>query len=819
MELMRSLRQHVRRLGRARLFTLICAGTLALGIGATLAIYAVVDAVLLEPLPYPAQERLVGLWYQAPGINEGDVPQSPALHYTLEADSRSFEGLAMLSTRRGTVTGEGEPEEVPVANVTHGALSLFGARPERGRGFTPADDEPGAALTAIVSWGYWQRRLDGDASVVGRVLVLDGRPREIVGVLPADFRLPDDEADIYVPFQFDRAQLAVGNFSYQGIGRLRPGVTLAAATADIARLVEVATERYTGALTIEMLREARFAPVVRPLAADVVGDVGDVLWVLLGTVGIVLLIAFANVANLFLVRAEGRYREVALRTALGASRSRLAREFLAESMLLAGAGGVAGIALAAGAVRLLHVLAPEQLPRLDAIAIDGSVLVAAALLTLLAGAVLGLVPILRHGSERVSGMLREGGRGGSAGRERLRVRSLLVVGQLALALVLLSGSGLMIRSALAMRSVQPGFTDAASLLTLRLSIPSASVEQPEAVFAMHERILRNLEAVPGVASVGLSSSVPMDGLNSNDPIEPEAFPVQPGQIAPIRRYKWVSPGLFETMGTPIVAGRAYTWADMRSRPDVVVISESLARAYWDTPQQAVGQRVRNIEGRPWREIIGVVADVRDDGVDREPPQIAYWPVIMNSLWEEGVQVQRALTYVLRLDAAPTPAFMDAVRRAVWDVNASLPLANVRTMDEVLDRSMARTSFTLVMLAIAAAVALVLGAVGLYGVMSYTVAQRTREFGVRMALGARAADVGTLVLRHATLLVGIGLAAGLLAAFTLTRLMSALLYGVAPSDPLTFAGVAIVLALVAVVASLVPVARASRVDPLDALRTE
>ncbi|MGH7445106.1 MAG: ABC transporter permease [Longimicrobiales bacterium] len=819
MDFIRGTRQLIRRFGRAPLFTAICASTLALGIGAATAMYAVVDAVLLEPLPYPAHDRLVDISYSAPGLDVTDVSQSPALHYATKSASRTIEALGMYTTSRSTVTQLGDPEEVGNLWLTEGTLRLLGAKTARGRLFGAADDEAGAAPTVVVSHGYWQRRLDADPNVVGRILTINGTSREVIGVLADDFRMVDADAELYMPFQFEPGNIIMGNFSYRGIARLRDGVSIEQASADLARIVPIAAERFPGPISLSMLEQARFEPTLRPLAADVIGDAGNFLWVLLGTVGIVLLIACANVANLFLVRAEGRYREVAVRTAMGASRARIAREFMTESLGMALVGGAVGVGLALAAIRLLHVLQPEHLPRLDSIAIDGSVLLMALLLTLATGALLGLVPILRHGGDRVSGILREGGRGGSAGRERHRARSVLVVGQLALALVLLAGSGLMMRTALAMRSVDPGFTEPESLLTMRLAIASADVEEPEAVAAMHERIVRNLENVPGIARVGLASGVPMSGWESNDPLEIEQFPVQPGQIAPIRRYKWISPEYFETLGTPVVAGRAYTWDDLRNRPPVVIISESLAREYWDTPAEAIGKRVRNMDGRPWREIIGVVGDVREDGMDQAATPIAYWPMIMESLWEDGLQVQRTLSYALRLNGTPSPALMDAIRRAVWEVNPNLPLADIRTMDDVVDESMARTSFTLVMLAIASVVALLLGAIGLYGVISYAVAQRTREFCVRMALGARATDVGSLVLKHAIVLVGVGVAAGLAGAFALTRLMAAMLYGVAPSDPVTFVGVAALLAAVALVASLVPVARAARVDPLDALRTE
>lgn len=813
-----AVRPLLRRFVRTPSFTLVSLLTLALGIGATTAMFAVVSGILLKPLPYPEPDRLVGVWHVAPGLVAGDVNQSPALHLTYRDGSETLEDIGAWSTARPTVTGLGEPERVEGMRVTDGTLRLLGARPVLGRIFTAEDDAPGAPLTAVVSWSYWQSRLGGDAAVIGRTLTVDGRGREVIGVLSPGFRLLDRDAAIYLPLQFDEAGTIVGNFSYQGVGRLRPGATIAQANADLARLLPVATERFPEGISLQMMREARFAPNVRPLAVDVIGDISRVLWVLLGTVAIVLLIACANVANLFLVRAEGRYRELAVRTALGASRRRIAQEFLAEGILLALAGGVLGLGLAAGGLRLLRALGPERLPRLHEVGLDGGVLLAALLTSVVAGALLAVVPMLRHGRDDVTAGLRDGARGG-VGRERHRARNALVVAQLALALVLLAGSGLMIRSAHALRAVEPGFHGPDRLLAFRLGIPSAEVAEPLAVLAVHERIREALDAVPGVARVALASSVPMEGIESSDPVEPEQFPTPAGQIPPIRRYKWLSPDWFGTMGTPLVAGRDFTWDDVRNHLPVIIISESLALEYWSTPAEAIGKRVRNMEGRPWREVVGVVGDVHEDGLDRDPPPTAYWPMAVAGTWDDALQVQRTMTYTIRLEHDFTPQVADAVRRAVWSVNPNLPVADLGTLDRLVDRSLARTSFTLVMLGIAAAVALLLGAVGLYGVIAYTVAQRTREFGVRMALGARGTDVGGLVLKQAALLVGTGLGAGLLGAAAATRLMRALLFGVAPSDPLTLASVAALLGIVALVAALVPVLRAARVDPMESLRWE
>jgi predicted permease len=475
--------------------------------------------------------------------------------------------------------------------------------------------------------------------------------------------------------------------------------------------------------------------------------------------------------------------------------------------------------LALGGLQLLRVLSPDGLPRLDEISIDASVLAMAVAITLVAGLFLGLIPITRHAKIALASALREGGRGGSAGRERHRMRSTLAAGQLALALVLLAGSGLMLRTVIALRNVHPGFVRPEEVLTLRLAIPGAEVPDPIVRAGMYERILRELEALPGVARAGMSSSITMDGNNSSDPIFAEDHPMPENTLPPIRRYKWIAPGYFATMGTPILAGRDLTWDDVRQYRRVGVISENLALEYWGSPQGAIGKRIRNTPQSPWREIVGVVGDARDDGVDEPAPAIVHWPMLIDSLWGGSVETQNSMAYALRLDRPLTPALMDQVRQAVWSINPNLPLARVQTLDRILAQSMARTSFTLVMLGIAAAMALLLGGVGLYGVISYIVSQRTREFGVRLALGARAGDIGGMVVRQASLLVGAGLVVGLAAAAGLTRLMSALLHGVAPFDPLTFLAVACTLAAVAFGAAWLPARRAAKVDPIEALRWE
>jgi predicted permease len=818
-KLIRNLRHVLRKLARAPLFTAACVFTLAVGIGANTAIFTVVDGVLLEALPYDDPGSLVGVWHTAPGLGFDEVSQSPALHYTYRAESRVFEDVGMWDDTQVAVTGVGEPEQVPAMLVTDGTLPILRARPLLGRLFTREDDSPGTPETVILGHGYWQRRFGGDRSVVGRPIRINGTEREIIGVLPERFEVLNNEAAVYLPFRFDTTTIFVGNFSYQGLARLRPGATLEQANADVERLIPAAVERYAGPFTMEMVRQAKLGPDVRPLKQDVVGDVANVLWVLLGTVGIVLLIACANVANLFLVRAEGRQRDVAIRTALGAGRRRIAFEFLGESVTLGLAGSFAGTLLAWGGIRLLVSLAPRNLPRLGEIGIDATTLAFTLGISILAGLLFGMFPVLKYGRPHLIGALKESGRANSAGRERHHARNALVVSQVALALVLLIGSGLMIRTFRALRAVDPGFQGPEAVLTVRVSVPTAEVEDGDAAVAVHRQIADRIAQIPGVGAVGLSSSITMDGNDSNDALFVEDHPVPEGQLPPIRRYKFVAPGYFATMGSPLLAGRDLTWDDIGNHAGVAVITENLAREYWGSPEAAIGRRVREFTNTPWREVIGVVADARDNGVDQDAPAIVHWPIAIASFWGDSVRVQRSVGYAIRSDRVGEPGFIDEVRQAVWAVNPNLPLANVRTLQDIFDRSLARTSFTLVMLGIAAAVALLLGAVGLYGVISYIVSQRTREIGVRVALGARQADVGRMVLGQGLALAAAGVAIGLLGAAALTRLMAALLFGVSPVDLATYATVSAGVAVVALLASWLPARKATRVDPIEALRWE
>jgi putative ABC transport system permease protein len=813
------LTQVVRRLGRTPTFTLLTLVTLAAGIGANAAIFSVVQGVLLRPLPYPRPDELVGLWHTAPGVNIAELNSAPFLYFTYREQGRTFHDVGLWTEGAATVTGLAEPERVSVIRVTDGTLPILGVPPQLGRTFTAQEGEKGAPATVVLSHAYWQSRFGGDPAVVGRRLVVDGEASEIVGVLPREFRFLDFKAALYLPIQFDRAKVYLGQFSYNSVARLRPGATLAAANADVARMLPIAFDSFPAppGFDKKMFVEARIAPTLRPFKRDLIGDVDKVLWVLMGTIGMVLLIACANVANLLLVRAEGRQQELAVRAALGAGWTELAREILLESLTLALAGGVLGLGLAYALVRLLAFLAPANLPRLDAIAVDPSVMLFTLAISLAAGVLLSLIPILKYAGRHVAPALRSGGRSASQSRERHRARNGLVVVQIALALVLLVSSGLMIRSFHALRHVEPGFSRPDEVQTLRISVPDKLVKEEEAAARMQQAILDKVKALPGVTSAGLMSGIPLDGNGWHDPVYAEDHVYAEAQLPTLRLFRFVAPGLFQTLGTPLLAGRDVTWSDVYDRLPVVVVSENLARELWGDPQAALGKRLRETRESTWREVVGVVANVHDEGLDKSAPAIVYWPILMKGF--EGDSMCRSLAVVLRSPRAGTEGLLKEIREAVWSVNANLPLDSVQTLEAVYERSMARTSFTMVMLALAGGMALLLGVVGIYGVISYTVSQRTREIGIRMALGARRQELTRMFVRQGLVLASIGAACGLVAALALGRLMSSLLFGVRPADPSTLSLVAVALVTAAALASYVPARRVADVDPVEALRAE
>lgn len=828
-DLLRDLRYGLRVLNRQRMFAAVAVLTLAIGIGATTAVFSVVNGVLLRPLAYPESDRLVALRLLAPGAPgiadvSGDFRLSPSMFFTFAERNRTFQHLGIWYASTATVTGAGDPEEVRGVHVSHGTLQALGVTPAVGRWLSQADQQPGGQARVMLAHGYWRRRFGADPSVIGRTILVDGGSREIAGVMPAGFRVLDTDADLILPLRFDRSTLLLPGFGFQGIARLKPGVTLQEADADIGRMVPIWMNSWPAARGVDphVYQAFRITPALRPLHAEVVGNVGDVLWIVMGTIGIVLLVACANVATLLLVRAEGRQQELAVRASLGAGRGRIARGLLIESVLLASISGAVGVALAQGGLRVLVAMGPANLPRLGEISLDSRSLAAALVIAAACGLLFGLLPAFRHGGPRVWNALRAGGRAATGSRERHRVRNVLVVAQVALAMVLLVSSGLMIRTSLALRSVEPGFTEPASIQTVRISIPEAIAAEPERVARLQHAIVERLSALPGVASVGYANVMHMEGLGTSwDAIQREDDPPIGTEVPPMRVFKGVSPRFFASTGTAVIVGRDYEWADLYGRRPVVIVSENLARELWGTPQQALGKRLRaSLPGSPLHEVIGVVQDVRDNGVQQAAPAIVYWPALRAHTYRAGLSdVDRAVTFGLRTSRAGSGALLDEIEQAVWSVDASLPLGSVRTMQEAYATSMARTSFTLVMLSIAASAALVLGLVGIYGVIAYTVSQRTREIAIRLALGAQPGEVQRMFVRAGLALVAVGIAAGLAGAAASTRALASVLFGVDPIDPLTFAAVPLVLLTAALVASYLPARRAAATSPVEALKAE
>jgi putative ABC transport system permease protein len=800
------------------MFTVITIVTLAVGIGANSAIFSVINGVLLKPLPYLHPDELIDLNHTAPGVNFPDADPAPFLYFTYREQGRSFQSLGLYQWDSRTVTGLTEPEDAQCLSVTAEVLPILGVQPALGRWFSQKDDAPGSPLTMILTYGWWQRRFGGDRSVIGKHVVVNGVSHQVIGVMPANFRLLDHDAAFLLPLQFDRNKAYLGQFAYPGIARLKPGVTLQQASADIARMIPIALHSFPpeAGLTVKVFEDVRLAPKLRYLKQKLIGDIGRTLWVLMGTVGMVLLIACANVANLLLVRAEGRQHELAIRAALGASWHDIARELLMESVVLGLLGGALGLGLSYGAIRALIAMAPANLPRLNEISIDPAVILFTFVAALVTGVLFGMIPVVKYAGPRIANSLRGGGRTSSQSRERHRARSVLVVVQVALALVLLVASGLMIRTFQALRHVDPGF-DPKDALTLSIAIPPTQVRDSDAVMQLEQGILEKIRAIPGVASAGITTVIPTDESSGSDQVYVRGTTYQ--SVPPLRRLKFVSPGLLATMGNRLIAGRDFTWTDTYRRRPVAMLSENLARELWGDPRRAIGKQITANPKDPWREVIGVVNDEREDGVQEKAPAAAYYPLLMNDFEGNAVAVQRTVFYIVRSQRAGSQGLLADVQQAVWSMSASLPLADVRTLQEIYDKSLARTSFTLVLLAIAGAMALLIGLVGIYGVISYSVSQRRREIGIRLALGAPQRELTRMFIAHGFKLALIGIACGIAGAVALTRVLGSLLFDVNPLDPLTYAAVSLGLIAAAILASYLPALRAMDVDPVEALRAD
>ncbi|MBC7895399.1 MAG: ABC transporter permease, partial [Cytophagaceae bacterium] len=701
---------------------------------------------------------------------------------------------------------------------------LLRAAPLRGRAFSEDEGRPNGARVVILSEDFWRRRFGADPSLVGRTVQMDGHDVEVVGIMPAGFRFPDAGTQAWAPLVMDPAERMGGGFNWGGIGRLRAGVSVATAQADVERGLTRVSELYPflapGVSMEGVVKNAKLTPSVRPLRNDVIGPFAQVLWVVAATAGLVLLVACANVANLLLVRAEGRQKELTVRAALGAGHGKVIAHFLAESLVLGIIGGAIGLGLAVAGVSLLVRYGPSELPRLAEVSVDGASLAFGFIAAIAASLAATLVPAWRQGRVNLGAMLREGGRSGTAGKARQQTRGILVAAQVALAMVLLAGSGLLARSVMQLQQVRPGF-DASNLLSFRVELPSTTYKNSAARARFHGDLMARLAALPGVRAVGATSKLPLliDGSNLN-PVERADKPAGPDRLPPLATLIRVNDSYFRAMGVPLVAGRTFTGMDAQT-PFEAVISRKVAADFWgdSTGTAALGQQVKPLNGAAYT-VIGVVETVRDTSLAATPSAQVYFPMTVSS--NEGadsdIQGIGAVSFVVRA-SGDALALAPAVRRTVESIDRSLPVFNLRALDEIVAQSYARLTFTLLVLAVAAGAALLLGAVGLYGVVAYIVTLRTREIGVRIALGAQPSAVGRGVARQGLVLAIAGAGAGLLVFMLLARTLRAFLYGVAPIDPITMFAVTVILVMVAAIASWLPARRAARIDPVDAMRAD
>jgi predicted permease len=825
--LLTDLKYVFRRLVRSPGFAITVVLTLAIGIGANTAVFSVLNSVLLRPLPYPEPEQLVSLHLDAPGAPglaefRSELRLSASMYFTFAAHNQTFQSIGVYGPGTASITGLAQPEQVNTVQLSGGVLETLNVPALTGQWLTGADQDAHGLGRVMLSYGYWQRRFGSDPGVVGHTISVNSQPRVIAGVMPRGFKVVNYDFDLLVPLALDPVKEQLAGFAYRGIARLRPGVAIPQANADAARLLNVWMDSWTNGPGTDphFYLSWKITPALRPLRDAVVGSIHTVLWVVMGTIGVVMLIACTNVANLLLVRADARQQEIAVRSALGADRWRIARELLLESVTLGLLGGAAGVAVAYAGLRLLLAIGPTELPRLSEISLDGWSIGFTLILSVLSGLFFGAIPVLRYAPSRERAALLGAMRTSSVSRERQRGRNLLVMAQMAMALVLLIGAVLMIRTFLAMRDVDPGFSDPRSLQVMRLAIPETLVHDSTTTLHMQNSILDQLAAIPGVSSVGFAASVPMSGAEPSwDQILIEGKSYE-GADAPMRLYNYVSPGYFHTAGTRLVAGRDFTWAEIYSVRPIGIVSEGLARELWGSPRAALGKRFREFPGTPWHEVVGVVQDVRENGVDQVSPATVYWPSLMGDpAVPEKLGAWRTVYFAIRSDRAGDQTFINEMQRAVWSVNSNLPVAAISTMQDIYSESMARTSFTLVMLAIAGTMAFALGILGIYGVISYAVSQRTREIGIRMALGADKGGLVWMFVRSSLVLTGIGTAIGLLVAAVLMQLMRTLLFGISPLDPITFTAVPIALIAAACLASYLPARRTAAVNPVEALRAE
>lgn len=814
--LLQDIRYGVRKLIKDRSFTAVAVFTLSLGIGANSAIFSVVNSVVLRPLPYKDSDRLVTIYssLRQPGL-EKIVVSAPELADFRELN-HSFDQVAAYDFQGVNVTGDDEPERIRAALLSPNVLSLLGVNPLVGRWFAPDEDQPGQSQVAVLSYSIWQRRFAGEPNMIGKALAIDGKSFEVIGVMPADFRFPDPDTELYLPLTISPDLLTEnnrGSHFLNVIARLRPGISIDRAQADMSAIGEKISIEHSSTY------RSGYGATVIAMRDDIVGEVRPTLLILLGAVGFVLLIACANVANLLLARGVSRQKEVAVRTALGATRLRLIRQFLTESTILAIIAGGLGLLLALWGVEFLVSLSPASIPRLNEISLDARVVAVTAGVSLLTGLLFGLAPAMQFSKPDLNETLKDVGRSSTDGRQRQRLRGVLIISELALSVVLLIGAGLMIRSFIQVQGADPGFNPE-NLLTMRLSLPRSKYPDFNRQIQFFQDLLERIHAQPGVQSTAIINVLPLSGSSADRSFKIEGRnPIQ-GESGPDEELRFVSSGYFSTMGILLLRGRDFTQRDNSESTRVVIVNQALADRYWPG-EDAIGKRIAYSglgEGKPnWCEIIGVVRNVKHAGPDIPAKPEVYLP-FLQPLFSTATSSIGPM-YLVTRSAAQPESLTGSIRGVISSVDRNQPVSNVRTMTERLSAALAQRRFNMLLLGIFAGVALLLASIGIYGVMSFAVTQRTRELGIRMALGASASDLLRLVLGQGLALTLIGVTGGLGASFVLTSLINSLLYEVSATDALTFVVVSVILIIVSAGACFVPAVRAMRVDPMMALRHE
>jgi predicted permease len=831
-----SLRYAWRSLRRTPVFTITATLTLVIGLAATIAIFAVVNGVLLKPLPYGQPDRLVGAWFDLPPINLKHAQQTQTTYYTFQRLARTIEGIGVYqegSANVSDVGGKTEPQRLAVAWVTSTLIPVLKVSPILGRTITAEEDVPqtarvGAGLrdaadVVMISEGLWRTRFGADPKIIGTLLDVNGRSREIVGVMPSRFRFPEATTQLWLPLGLDPNNKFPGGFNYNAIARLKPGFTAADAERDFAsvlpRMVELYPSFAPGVSTQMLMDQAKPVPKLVPMQEDVTGGIAKTLWMVAAAAALVLLVACANVTNLVLVRSDGRQRELAVREALGAGRARVMLHFLSESAVISAFATVLAIVVAWAALRVLVASTSVQIPRLTEVHIDGATIAFAIAVSLLVTIVCSAVPALRIGRVRLSNALREGGRSGTASRTQQRVRGAMVAVQIALALVVLAGSGLLLRTFRQLAAVKPGFNPT-NVVTFWLSPAYARYPSDSALVRFYVDLTERARALPGVREIGISSRIPFSGHGMNqNPVFPENDPEYATKIPPLGLFTTVDGGYFKAMGIPLVAGRTFDRLDVQNYREAI-ISQTTALQFWkdSTGQAALGKRFRELPGGPLYTVIGVVGDTRDTALAALPARVVYFPEAFPTDTTVFNQIQRTFALAVRTQGDPS-SIIPAVQRMVRELDPTLPTFDVRTMESTVSASVAQLSFMIAILGTAAIVTLLLGAIGLYGVLAYVVTLRTRELGVRIALGAQPSAVAGMMTKQALVLTAFGVAGGLGLFFVVARFLRSFLYGVASSDPLTLGAASLMLVTIAALASWVPARRAARVDPADALRAE